>query len=108
MVPMPPDLSRLGDELTAAASRAVAERRARRRRLARALTSAAAGLLSLVVLAPAALTPDGQRASLLAVTDAVLVRLPERPPVPSVRPAPDLAHPPDRPPLPSLTVRRLA
>jgi hypothetical protein len=107
MVPMPPDLSRLGDELTAAASRAVAERRRRRRRLARALTSAAAGLLTLVVLAPAALTPDGQRASLLGATDATLVRLPARPPVPSVRPAPDsLERVP--PPLPSLTVRRLA
>jgi hypothetical protein len=106
MVPMPPDLSRLGDELTAATSRAVAERRRRRRRLARALTSAAAGLLSLIVLAPAALTPDGQRASLLDATDTMLVRLPEHPPVLSVRPALDLVHPPNRPPLPSLTVRR--
>jgi hypothetical protein len=106
MVPMPPDLSRLGDELTAAASRAVAERRSRRRRLARALTSTAAGLLCLVVLAPAALSPDGQRASLLTATDTVLVRLPARPPVQSVRPAPDLVR--VRPPLPSLTVRRLA
>jgi hypothetical protein len=107
MVPMPPDLSRLGDELTAATSRAVAERRSRRRRLARALTSAAAGLLSLVVLAPAALTPDGQRASLLGATESVLVRLPARPPVQS-RAAPDLVRAPARPPLPSLTVRRLA
>jgi hypothetical protein len=104
---MPPDLSRLGDELTAATSRAVDERRRRRRRFARALTSAAAGLLSLVVLAPAALTPDGQRASLLGSTESVLVRLPARPPVQS-HAAPNLVRAPARPPLPSLTVRRLA
>ncbi len=112
MVPIPPDLSRLGDELTAAAARAVAERRSRRRRVARSLTSAAAGLLSLIVLAPAALSPDGQRASLLAneVAGTVLVRLPDRPPVARVRAVRYegvvLVHPPDRPPLPSLTVRR--
>jgi hypothetical protein len=105
---MPPDLSRLGDELTAAAARAVAERRRRRRRLARALTSAAAGLLSVVALAPAALSPDGQRAPLLGATDTVLVRLPARPPVPSVRAELDLVRAPGRAPLPSLTVRRLA
>jgi hypothetical protein len=83
MVPLPPDLSRLGDELTAAAARAVAERRSRRRRCARALTSAAAGLASLVVLAPAALTPDSGGRSLLAQesADAVLVRPPDRRPV---------------------------
>jgi hypothetical protein len=104
---MPPDLSRLGDELTAATSRAVAERRNRRRRLTRALTSAAAGLLSLVVLAPAALSPDGQRSVLVRdAPDTLVIRPPERPPVTLARYAPDEDGAPARPLFPSLTVRR--
>jgi hypothetical protein len=83
MVVLPPDLSRLGDELTAAAARTVAERRRRRRRIARAMSSAAAGILTVVTLAPAALSPDSVTAS-LAPQDSVLVRLPDRRPLPFV------------------------
>jgi hypothetical protein len=111
MVPIPPDLSRLGDELQAAAARAAAERRNRRRRLGRALTSAAAGLLTVVVLAPAALGPESGATSLLtAESGNVLVRPPDRRPVEFHPSAPDadavLVRPPSRPPLPSLIGRR--
>jgi hypothetical protein len=114
MVLLPPDLSQLGDELTAAAARAVAERRRRRRRVARALTSGAAGLLTVLALAPATLSPDGRTASLLArgTQDTLVLRLPEHPPVTLARYAPDRdaigARRPAPPPFPSLTVRRNA
>jgi hypothetical protein len=105
MVVLPPDLSRLGDELTAAAARTVAERRRRRRRVLRAMSSAAAGILTVVILAPAALSPDSGTASLLARdgADTLVIRPPAKRPVTLVREAPVhgvvLARPPDRRPL---------
>lgn len=54
---LPPDLSRLGDQLTAAASRSLAARRHRRALLARGAGAAVAGVLAVAVLAPAALGP---------------------------------------------------
>jgi hypothetical protein len=114
MVHMPPDLSRLGDELTAAAARAVAERRRRRRRLAHGAATAAAALLSVVVLAPAALSPDSGTGPLLArrTAEALPIRPPERPPYLLARATPDIGvepvRLPDRRPamLPSLTRHR--
>jgi hypothetical protein len=112
MVPLPDDLSELGDELTAAVGRTLDERRHRRRLLARAGTSALSGLLVFVVLAPAGLSPGLQSATPFAADpmSAVLVRPPERPPVRIVRKAPDagmvLVRPPDRPPLPTVAERR--
>jgi len=112
MVPLPEDLSRLGDELTAAAGRTLDERRRRRRLLARGSASALSGVLVFAVLAPAALSPGLESATPLA-SDAmsVLVRPPDRRPVLVAReePASDgvvLVRPPDRrPPLP-VVVRR--
>jgi DMSO/TMAO reductase YedYZ molybdopterin-dependent catalytic subunit len=113
MVPLPEDLSRLGDELTAAAGRTLDERRRRRRLLARGGASALAGVLAIAVLAPAALSPGLESAPPLAseAMRAVLVRPPDRRPVLVARevPASDgvvLVRPPDRrPPLP-VVVRR--
>jgi hypothetical protein len=103
MVPLPPDLSRLGDELTAAAGRALDERRRRRRLLARAAACSLAAILTLVLLAPASLSPDSRSAAprarepmataLASPPDALrltlpraqtvtmFVQLPERPPL---------------------------
>jgi hypothetical protein len=53
MVELPPDLARLGDELTGAARRATA-RRERRRRIA---VAAAVGAAAFVAFTPAALEP---------------------------------------------------
>jgi len=110
MSPLPPDLSQLGDELTAAAGRALAERRRRRRLLARICASAVSGVLAIAVLAPAALSPGPQMASPFAeeASSTVLARPPDRPPVLVAREAPEtvLARPPERPPLlPVLTHR---
>jgi hypothetical protein len=111
MFPLPPDLSRLGDELTAAAGRARDERRRRRRLLARICASALAGILAIAVLAPAALSPGLQLAPPLAqeATGAVLARPPERPPVRMVaREAPEAVNSrlAERPPfLPALARR---
>jgi hypothetical protein len=105
MFPLPPDLSQLGDELTAAAGRALDERRRRRRLLARICASALSGILAIAVLAPAALSPGLQLASPFAeeATGAVLARPPDRRPVPVLvaREArePVLARPPERRPL---------
>jgi hypothetical protein len=54
---LPPDLSRLGDQLTAAAARSLAARRHRRRLVARGVATAVAGVLAIAVLSPAALGP---------------------------------------------------
>jgi hypothetical protein len=54
---LPPDLSRLGDELTRAAARSLAARRHRRALIARGAATAVAGVLAVAVLAPAALGP---------------------------------------------------
>src|SRR5690242_9567787 len=54
---LPPDLSRLGDELTRAAARSLAARRHRRALLVRATLTIVAGILTIAVLAPAALGP---------------------------------------------------
>jgi hypothetical protein len=108
MVPLPPDLSRLGDELTAAAGRALDERRRRRRLLTRAIACALAGILTLTVLAPAALSPDSRSAALLAHESmaTVLVRPPDRPPLLTPRTQhtrPAAGQLPERPPfLPAL------
>ena len=110
MSPLPPDLSQLGDELTAAAGRALAERRRRRRLLARICASAVSGILAIAVLAPAGLSPGLQMASPLAeeAGGTVLARPPDRRPVLLASEAPEtvLARPPERPPLlPVLTHR---
>ena len=109
MFPLPPDLSRLGDELTEAAGRALDERRRRRRLLARICASALAGILAIAVLAPAALSPGPQLPSPFAqeATGTVLARPPDRRPVDV---APDeqenvLVRLPDRRPLPPVAVR---
>jgi len=105
MVPLPDDLSELGDELTAAVGRTLDERRHRRRLLARAGTSALSGLLVFVVLAPAGLGPGLESATPFAseAMSAVLVRPPQRPPLLIAREAVDtgmvLVRPPDRRPL---------
>jgi hypothetical protein len=103
MFPLPPDLSQLGDELTAAAGRSLAERRRRRRLLARICASAVSGILAIAVAAPAALSPGLQLASPFAqgAAGAVLARPPDRRPVEMAREAPEtvLARPPQRPPL---------
>jgi hypothetical protein len=58
---LPPDLSRLGDELTGAAARVLDARRHRRALLARGAATAVAGVLALAVLSPAALGPAQTR-----------------------------------------------
>jgi hypothetical protein len=111
MVPLPPDLSRLGDELTAAAGRALEERRRRRRLLARSCASALSGILTIAVLAPAALSPGSGSGSPLAQESlaTVLVRPPDRPPPRVPHPAPHrgtvIAGPPDRRPVTMETAR---
>ena len=103
MVVLPPDLSRLGDEITAAATRAVNERRRRYRRASRACACVAAGLVSLAVLAPTGAGPDPRSAMspLVGALDTVLVRPPDRPPLLPAATTVDmvLVRPPDRPPL---------
>jgi hypothetical protein len=113
MVPLPEDLSRLGDELTAAAGRTLDERRRRRRLLTRGGASALSGVLVFAVLAPAALSPGLQSATPFAqeAMNAVLVRPPDRRPVLVAREAPEsdgvvLVRPPDRRPLPPVAARR--
>ena len=54
---LPPDLSRLGDDLTRAAARSLAARRHRRAFIARLAATVAAGVLAVAVLSPAALGP---------------------------------------------------
>jgi hypothetical protein len=54
---LPPDLSRLGDELTGAAARSLDARRHRRALIGRGAATAVAGLLAFAVLSPAALGP---------------------------------------------------
>jgi len=54
---LPPDLSRLGDELTRAAARSLAARRHRRALIARGAATVVAGVLAIAVLSPAALGP---------------------------------------------------
>jgi hypothetical protein len=112
MVPLPDDLSRLGDELTAAAGRALDERRRRRRLLARSSASALSGIVAFAVLAPAALSPGLQSATPFAqeAMSAVLVRPPDRRPVLVARETPDtgvvLVRPPARRPLLPVVARR--
>src|SRR5919206_2891940 len=84
MAPLPPDLSRLGDELTAAAARSLERRR--RRRLRVGAVGACAVMVALAVLASGTLRPPSRR--LLAATptadatiSGVVVRLPDRRPV---------------------------
>jgi hypothetical protein len=112
MFPLPPDLSRLGDELTAAAGRALDERRRRRRLLARICASALSGILAIAVLAPSALSPGLQLASPFAqeATGTVLARPPDRRPVQVASEAPEnvLVRLPDRRPLLPVVVRRNA
>jgi hypothetical protein len=57
MVPLPPDLDRVGDELVGAAARALAARRRRRRLIGRLVATAVAGVLSAAWLVPATLGP---------------------------------------------------
>jgi hypothetical protein len=101
MVVLPPDLSRLGDEITAAATRAVNERRRRYRRASRACACVVAGLVSLAVLAPTGAGPDPRSLPLVGALDTVLVRPPDRPPLLPAATTVDmvLVRPPDRPPL---------
>jgi hypothetical protein len=104
MFPLPPDLSRLGDELTAAAGRALDERHRRRRLLARICASASAAVLAIAVLTPAALSPGLQLASPFAEEDmgTVLARPPDRRPVLLVSREPSepvIPRPPERRPL---------
>jgi hypothetical protein len=110
MFPLPPDLSRLGDELTAAAGRALDERRRRRRLRARICVSALSGILAIAVLAPTALSPGLQLATPFAeeAAGAVLARPPDRRPVEVAREAPEnvLVRLPDRRPLLPVVVRR--
>jgi hypothetical protein len=111
MVPLPEDLSRLGDELTAAASRALYERRRRRRLLARGSASALSGVLVFAALAPAALSPGPQSPFAEEAMSAVLVRPPDRPPVLVAREVPEpgdtvLVRPPDRRPVLPVVARR--
>jgi hypothetical protein len=103
MVVLPPDLSRLGDELTAATARALDERRRRRHRAARASACVVAGIVSLAALAPTWTGQDPRSAMmpLAGTLDTVLVRPPDRPPLMRAEAAVEmvLVRPPDRPPL---------
>jgi hypothetical protein len=54
---LPPDLARLGDELTRAAARSLAARRHRRELLARGAATVVAGVLAIAALSPGALGP---------------------------------------------------
>jgi hypothetical protein len=75
---LPPDLSRLGDELTGAVARSVEARRRRRALLARGSATAVAGILAVAVLAPAALGPAARTPAKAAGSDGaeVLATLP--------------------------------
>ena len=113
MVPLPEDLSRLGDELTVAASRTLEERRRRRRLLARGGASALSGIMAIAIMAPAALSPGLQSATPFAAQEAmnVLVRPPDRRPVLLARDVPAdsgpiLVRPPDRRPVVPVLTRR--
>ena len=110
MFPLPPDLSRLGDELTAAAGRALVERRRRRRLAARTCASAMSAVLAIAVLAPSTLSPGLQLASPLAeeASGTLLLRPPDRRPVLAVRDALEtvLVRPPERRPLLPVVGRR--
>jgi len=52
---LPPDLSRLGDELARAAERRAVERRRRRDRMARLATTGAAAVIAMAIVFPAAI-----------------------------------------------------
>jgi hypothetical protein len=111
MFPLPPDLSRLGDELTAAVGRARDERRRRRRLLARICASALSGIFAMALLTPAGLNPELRLAAPFAQEAAatVLARPPDHPPVQvasEVTTEYVLVRPPDRRPLPPVLVRR--
>jgi hypothetical protein len=68
---LPPDLSRIGDELTGAAARSLAARRHRRALVGRAAATAVAGVLALAILSPAALGPAQTRPQPLAQAGGV-------------------------------------
>jgi hypothetical protein len=74
--PLPPDLSRLGDQLTAATERAVRRRRRRAALLGRLGTVAAACALALAVLAPTVLGPSERGGQLLRLASAAPGYLP--------------------------------
>jgi hypothetical protein len=71
---LPPDLSRLGDELAAAAARSIAARRHRRSVLGRGMATTIAAILTVAVLSPAALGP-GQRMPLIGGDHSALASL---------------------------------
>lgn len=65
MSDLPPDLSRLGDELTAAVGRSVARRERRRVRIATRLAGIAVVVaIGFAALTPQALSPDDERPSI--------------------------------------------
>jgi hypothetical protein len=69
--PLPPDLDRLGDQLTVAAARELAARRRRRELVARLAATAVAAVLATAALAPGGLgsadSPPAARHVLLAL-----------------------------------------
>ncbi len=70
MAPLPPNLSRIGDDLEAATALAIAARRARREAFRRALVVALVAVPSAVLIVPGELAPL-HRASMSALTPAI-------------------------------------
>ena len=110
MLPVRSDLSRLGDELTAAAARAHDARRRQRRLLSRICASAVSAVLAIAVLAPDAVGPGLRLASPAIQEDfgAVVSGPPERPPILVAREVPEIliTRPPERPPVLPVLGRR--
>jgi hypothetical protein len=76
MTELPPDLSRLGDELARAAARRAVERRRRRDRLARLAATGVAAVLAMAVLFPAAIDRAGSGAQTFRSAAARVIYVP--------------------------------
>ena len=74
MAALPPDLSRLGDALTAATAYALEKRRRRRRLLVHASASVSAALACFAILVPAEPAPEPQQWAMRLVTMPLAAR----------------------------------
>jgi hypothetical protein len=77
--PLPPDLERVGDDLVAAAARALAARGRRRRLLARTASTAIVAVIAAAALVPARLGPAAHNGSDVLLARAASIQPPGLP-----------------------------